>query len=104
MASRLIEARRYPWEPVDSYLKSHYDLSGAGGTKGSTSYHGGKWDASWRKAEPMPCHSIPVLLHLPPMKYYRWRQSDLNDRQADIIATNLGLHPALLWPDWFAKA
>lgn len=35
----------------------------------------------------------------------RWAQSDtLNDRQADHAACAVGLHPALVWPDWFAAA
>lgn len=35
----------------------------------------------------------------------RWSQCDtLNDIQADHAACALGLHPALIWPDWFAAA
>ena len=35
---------------------------------------------------------------------YRWLRRGLDDRQADVIAIMLGLHPSLLWLDWFAHA
>lgn len=30
----------------------------------------------------------------------RWRVSGVSDEQADRLATTLGLHPAIVWPDW----
>jgi transposase-like protein len=35
---------------------------------------------------------------------YRWLRRGLDDRQADTIAIALGLHPCLIWADWFARA
>jgi hypothetical protein len=35
---------------------------------------------------------------------YRWLRRGLDDRQADVVAIMLGLHPCLIWGDWFAHA
>ncbi len=29
-----------------------------------------------------------------------WRERGLSPWQADLVATHLGSHPSLLWPDW----
>lgn len=31
----------------------------------------------------------------------RYRRHGLSDRQADHAAVALGVHPSVLWPDWF---
>jgi hypothetical protein len=33
---------------------------------------------------------------------YRWLRRGLDDVQADVVAIMLGLHPCLIWDDWFA--
>jgi hypothetical protein len=35
---------------------------------------------------------------------YRWLKSGLTVDQADVIAIMFGLHPSLIWLDWFAHA
>ena len=35
---------------------------------------------------------------------WRWNHHGLSDTQADHGAIALGLHPVLVWPDWFAHA
>lgn len=36
---------------------------------------------------------------------YRWRTNGIPEKQADRIAVKcLGIHPALIWPEWFDKA
>lgn len=35
----------------------------------------------------------------------RWKNgTTLSERDADMFAVRIGLHPALIWPDWWAKA
>lgn len=33
--------------------------------------------------------------------FYRWRELGLSPATADAVARHLGLHPVLVWPDWF---
>jgi len=35
---------------------------------------------------------------------YRWLRRGLTDHQADVIAVMVGLHPCLIWADWFEHA
>lgn len=32
---------------------------------------------------------------------HRWRQTGLDDLQADVVATRLDVHPSMLWDNWF---
>ncbi|MFN0090128.1 MAG: MerR family transcriptional regulator [Acidimicrobiales bacterium] len=34
---------------------------------------------------------------------HRWRAEGLSDLQADRAAIAVGLHPALVWPDWCTR-
>lgn len=36
---------------------------------------------------------------------YRWQRTGIPEKQADRIAVKgLGIHPALIWPEWFDTA
>jgi lambda repressor-like predicted transcriptional regulator len=35
---------------------------------------------------------------------YRWMKDGLSWQRADEVAVRLGVHPANIWPDWFAAA
>jgi hypothetical protein len=35
---------------------------------------------------------------------WRWHRHGLTDAQADHAAIALGLHPALVWPDWLTTS
>jgi hypothetical protein len=35
---------------------------------------------------------------------HRWIRTGFTAEQADVVAIMFGLHPCLIWPDWFAHA
>jgi hypothetical protein len=43
------------------------------------------------------------VLDVDRQRVYRWTKRGLTADQADVIAIMFGLHPCLVWPDWFAQ-
>lgn len=52
-----------------------------------------------------PDSEVASLLGVAARTITRWRRgSQISEPVADRAAISLGLHPALIWSDWFAKA
>ncbi len=47
-----------------------------------------------------PVVMLSTVLGVPRAFIFAARRYGLNDRQADLVATRLGLHPSLVWDDW----
>lgn len=43
---------------------------------------------------------LAALLGIDARQVHRWKQYGLSDEWADRAAITLGLHPALVWPEW----
>lgn len=80
----------YPWGPVDRYV-------------------GMRWpeifdhNATGSSIDDMPKPRLYDVLEMPPDTLYRWRRQDLSEERADRIATALGVHPSMLWSEWWAN-
>jgi hypothetical protein len=77
--------RRWPWEPVEKYLRSVVRPDDKGGQylEATCTLYG-----TW-----LGLHSLTVR---------KMRaDGDLSSGQADMVATRLGLHPLNLWPDFY---
>jgi hypothetical protein len=48
--------------------------------------------------------STASVLEVNRNRIYRWLESGLTAEQADVIAIMFGLHPCLIWSDWFSHA
>lgn len=66
----------------------------------------GAYPTSW-PLEPLlehlgrpPMAQLARRVGVHPRQLYRWRDDGLSDAHADRAATVIGLHPALVWPDW----
>lgn len=51
-----------------------------------------------------PLKTASRRLHTHPRQMYRWREYGIDEYQADRLAVTAGLHPGLVWRDWFARA
>ena len=50
---------------------------------------------------PLPAAVVAARLRVHGRQVLRWRAyGTLTDRQADVLATRLGVHPSQVWPDW----
>lgn len=81
---------RYPLAPVATALHVTLGQSGA---------IGGRDDA-----DVQPLHGMSVVmahLGISHSTALRWQRNGLTDVQADRAATAVGLHPCLLWPEWW---
>jgi hypothetical protein len=48
--------------------------------------------------------NVAVRLGVDRRQVYRWLERGLDDDQADVVAITVGVHPALIWVNWFALA
>lgn len=84
---------RYPLEPLADRL--HIPLHQVGGHQGQQ-HHGDT-----------PLTGLALLaerLNIPHKTAQRHLQHGLSDLLADRLATRAGLHPAMVWPDWWDHA
>lgn len=52
-----------------------------------------------------PLHQLATVSGIAERSLFRWRaEGGLPEHQADRIACRLGLHPGLVWPEWWAVA
>ena len=50
---------------------------------------------------PLPTVVVARRLSVDGRQVLRWRSyGALTERQADALATRLGVHPSMVWPDW----
>lgn len=50
---------------------------------------------------PLPAAVVAARLRVHGRQVLRWRSyGALTERQADELATRLGVHPSMVWPDW----
>ncbi len=94
------EAPFYSWEPVDAVLEA---LIGERPSSLGNSARASRFEMS-PDVEPMPATREFDLLGMRANTFYRWRREPLGDARADLIATRLGLHPSLLWAEWYPNA
>ena len=52
-------------------------------------------------AETTTVLELARLTDIPARTIHRWMNAGISDRQADRVAVALGLHPSLIWTDWF---
>lgn len=84
--------QRYAWAPVDAFVAMRWpEVFEHNGTGPGT------------KDEDMAKQRWHDILGLGYDQFYRWRREDLTEQRADRIATELGVHPSMLWGDWFAN-
>ena len=48
-------------------------------------------------------HCTATRLDVHEKQIYRWRSGGIPRYTADRLACHLNLHPAIVWPDWWAK-
>jgi hypothetical protein len=90
------EPRPFPFEPV-------IELCSEGRLTGKQRM--GRIDAGEPlRAEGEIARTVEVLALTDSNYVYRWLKSGLTAAQADVIGITFGLHPCLIWPDWFAHA
>lgn len=88
-----IPARRYyEWAPLEAYVRSHWQIEeGQGG--GS------------RAREYMACSRLRDVIPMGGQELHRAKTAgQLSERVADRIATQLGIHMSMIWPEYWAYA
>lgn len=58
-------------------------------------------DVAWPSTSIM---EVSRILGIHPRQLHRWLHYGLTERQADTLAIAAGLHPSLVWPDWWTHA
>lgn len=53
------------------------------------------------KASGMGLRELARAVEVDPTQLTRWRKIGLRDDQADRLACLLGLHPSMIWTDWY---
>ena len=48
--------------------------------------------------------AIADRLHINRTTIHRWQHAGIPEDRADRVALQLGSHPAILWPAWYAEA
>jgi hypothetical protein len=45
--------------------------------------------------------AIADMLEVDRFSVYRWERNGINMGSADRVAVKLGLHPSMIWPEWW---
>jgi hypothetical protein len=65
--------------------------------------HGKRWPIQplFDAAKTTQVFELAYLTGIPARTIHRWMHAGISDHQADRAAIALGLHPSLIWTEWF---
>ncbi len=80
---------RLPFAPLDQHARIHRDMAPRG-----TQHDGTAWSD----------RNLADLLGVTRRAVVRWRHAGIPIYSADRAAVALGVHPSLIWPEWWEGA
>ena len=65
--------------------------------------HGKRWPVQplFHAAQTTQVLELALVIGISARTIHRWMHAGISDRQADQAAIALGLHPSLIWTEWF---